>query len=222
MDEQAITRAAEEAVSDLQLDCQVKDVCRSSGGDEWCIQFSGKHGHFCDEFKDQFGKENSSRLIREKIKSHLLKQVTKIRSSTGKARRPKANATDERSTQSTVTSAPLEMIGEVFNRASQIAGAVVQQAAGVVDAARETVSNIAENIGPVTVEIRSVSRAEKMKPSRTAARKRVKRAKATSGKKTKTARSVSRQSGKQTKKAGGKSKKAVKKRTKKGQAEKKR
>src|SRR5215210_7262274 len=106
MDEQAITGAAEEAINDLQLDCKIKDVCRSPNGEQWCVQFSGKYGQFCDDFKDQFEKENSSSLVREKIKSHLLKQVTKIRSTTGKSRRPRTPPSGESLEQNSVLSAP--------------------------------------------------------------------------------------------------------------------
>lgn len=214
MDEQAITRAAEEAVSALQLDCKVKEVCRSPGGDQWCVQFSGKYGQFCDDLKNQFGEENSSRVVQEKIKSHLLKQVTKIRSSTGKSRRPRTALSDEGKTQSSTIGAPFQMIEDVLGRASQIAGEVVQRAVGVADAARETVAQVAENIGPVTVEIRSDSRVSRKKPRRPSAPKKV--AKATSKKTTKPARSVSRPSRKLAKKAGktrasagGKAKKAA-------------
>jgi hypothetical protein len=202
MDEQAIIRAAEEAMHDLQIDCQVKEVCRSSDGDQWCIQFSGKYGQFCDEFKNQFGKENSSRIIQEKIKMHLLKQVTKIRSSTGKSRRPKVNIPDERPTQSSIISAPLEMVGEALSRASQIAGGIVGQVAGVADAARETVANLADSISPPTVEIGSDVPVEEKRRRRATARKSAKATKATSRKASKATRRVSRPASKKAKKAG--------------------
>ena len=89
MEEKSIKRAAQEAVNDLELDCEVKEVCRSPNGDEWCVQFSGSYSQFCDKFQDQFERDNSTSVVREKIKKHLIKQVDKIRRSTGKARRPK-------------------------------------------------------------------------------------------------------------------------------------
>lgn len=215
MDEQAINNAAAEAVNNLELDCEVKDVCRSSKGSGWCIQFSGKYGQFCDEFQDQFGKENSAQVIREKIKSHLLKQVTKIRSSTGKSRRPRPSPKDEPQAQSTLMSAPLEMIGEVFNRATQIAGSVVGQAAGVAEAARETVSNMADNIGPVTVEIGGAARAEESRPSRPIARKSVKAAKKSKGVSRPRTKQAKKTSKRTAAKAGRKGKKAAAKSSKK-------
>jgi hypothetical protein len=221
MDEQAITRAAEEAVNDLQLDCQINKVCRSPRGDQWCVQFSGKYGQFCDDLKNQFGKENSARVVREKIKSHLLKQVTKIRSSTGKTRRTRANPADEGQAQSSAMSAPLQMIEDAFNRVSEIAGEVVGQAAGVAGAARETVANMAESISPVTIEIRSDSTAITKESRRSPTRKPGRAAKATSKKSIKKRGSVSRVSSKKAKKAGkvaakfSKGKKAAAKRAKK-------
>jgi hypothetical protein len=204
MDEQAITRAAQEAVNDLQLDCKINKVCRSPRGDQWCVQFSGKYGQFCDDLKNQFGKENSARVVQEKIKSYLLEQVTKIRSNTGKTRRPRTNPSGEGQAQSSAMSAPLKMIEDAFNRASEIAGEVVQQVAGVAGAARETVANVAESISPVTIEIRSDSNVTAKESRRFPARKHKKAAKATSHKTSKKTRSVSR------KKAGKKANKAIK------------
>jgi hypothetical protein len=201
MDEQAITHAAQEAVNDLQLDCKINKVCRSPRGDQWCVQFSGKYGQFCDDLKNQFGKENSARVVQEKIKSHLLKQVTKIRSSTGKSRRPRVNPSDEGQAQDTIMSAPLKMIEDAFNRATEIAGEVVGQVAGVAGAARETVANVAESISPVTIEIRSDSNVAAKEPRRSSARKPKRAAKATSHKTTKKRRSISRGSSKKAKKA---------------------
>ncbi|HEV7375640.1 MAG TPA: hypothetical protein VGN95_13035 [Pyrinomonadaceae bacterium] len=221
MDEQAITRAAEEAVNDLQLDCKINKVCRSPRGDQWCVQFSGKYGQFCDDLKNQFGKENSARVVQEKIKGHLLKQVTKIRSNTGKTRRPRINPSDEGQMQSTIMSAPLKMIEDAFNRASQIAGEVVGQVAGVAGAARETVANVAESISPVTIEIRSDSIATAKESRNPSTRKYTKAAKATSHTSTKKTRSVSREGSKKAKKTGklaarvSKAKKAATKRSKK-------
>jgi hypothetical protein len=220
MDEQAITRAAEEAVNDLQLDCQIKNVRRSPRGDEWCVQFSGKYGQFCDDFKNQFEKENSSSLVREKIKGHLLKQVTKIRSSTGKTRKGRVNPSAEGQAQSSLLSEPFKMIEDAFNRASQFAGGVVEQVAGVADVARETVAGVAESISPLTVEIRSDSIATAKESRPTRARKPARAAQATPARKPQKARSVSRKAVKQAKKAG--KKKAGKKKAGKKKAGKKR
>jgi uncharacterized protein YoxC len=201
MDEQAIKRAAEEAVNDLQLDCEIKNVCRSPNRDEWCVQFSGKYGQFCDDLKNQFEKENSPRVVREKIKSHLLKQVTKIRSSTGKSRRGRTNPSDEGQAQSSQMSGTFKMIEDAFNRASEIAGEVVQQFAGVAEVARETVGNIAESVSPVSVEVRSNSNMITKDARNSSARKSTRAAKAASRRSTETIQSVSRKASKQAKKA---------------------
>jgi hypothetical protein len=221
MDEQAITRAAEKAVNDLQLDCKINNVSRSPSEDQWCIQFSGKYGQFCDDLKNQFGKENSIRVVEEKIKSHLLKQVTKIRSSTGKSRRPRPKPSDEAQAQTSIMSAPLQMIEDAFNRASEIAGEVVQQIGSVAGAARETVANAAASISPVTIDIRSDSNLTAKESRTSSARKPAAAAKTTLRRTTKKRRSVPRKAGKKAKKAGkaaakvSRSKKAAVKRSKK-------
>jgi hypothetical protein len=202
MDEQAIKRAAEEAVNDLQLDCEIKNVCRSPNKEEWCIQFSGKYGQLCDDFKNQFEKENSHVVIREKIKSHLLKQVSKISRSTGKSRRGRARPPDEDQSQSALA-APIKMIEEAFGRASEIAGEVVRQVSSAADVALETAESVAESVSPATVEIESGSSAIAKGARSSRLRKPVKAAKAASRKSSKRPRSVSRKkAGKQAKKAG--------------------
>lgn len=222
MDERVINGAAIEAVKDLEVECEIKDVCRS--GDEWCIEFSGKYGHFCDEFKNQFGEENSSQLIREKIKSHLIKQVNKIRSSTGRRRKPMVgDAGESGEAGSDLLTAPLQMIGEMFGRATGIAGEVIGQAAAVAETAREAVADAAANIAPVTIEVRSTTRKVKKKAPASTKRKTVKAAKATPAKAKKATKRVARRAGKQAKKAGkaarktaGRTQKAVKKASRKG------
>lgn len=209
MDERAINGAAIEAINDLQLDCEIKDVCKSSDGDEWCIQFSGKYGHFCDGFKNQFGKESSAEVIREKIKGYLIKQVNKIRTTTGRRRKPAvADARERREPESSILAAPLKLIEDLFDRATSIAGGVVSQASIVAESARETVADVAANISPVTIEIRSTTRAVKKRASRSAAKKTVKATKAAPAKAKKATKRVSRKAGKKARKAG----KAAKKR----------
>lgn len=202
MDKKSLTLAAEAAINDLQLDCKVSDVCRSPKRDEWCVELSGKYGQLCDEFKNQFGKENSFEVAREKIKSHLLKQVSKIRSSTGKSRKPRARLNDESQTRSSALNSPLKLIEEVFSRASEIAGDVVKQAVVVADAGRETVSNLAEGISPVTIEIRSASTTKAKMPRKSSRRKTSKAAQAIPKKAVRTTRKLSHRTRKQTKKAG--------------------
>jgi hypothetical protein len=205
MDERAINGAAIEAINALELDCEIKDVCQSAG-DEWCIQFSGKYGTFCDGFKNQFGKESGSQVIREKIKSYLIKQVHKIRGKTGRRRKPVIVDTQEmREQDSGILAAPLKIVGELFDRAASIAGGVVSQASIIAETARETVADATANITPVTIEVRSTTRAVKKRDSRSTARKAAKARKAapTKVKKAKkAAKRVSRKAGKQARKAG--------------------
>ena len=204
MDERAINGAAIEAIRDLELDCEIKDVCQSAGQDEWCIQFSDKYGQFCVSFKNQFGEESSPQVIREKIKSHLIKQVHKIRSGTGRRRKPTASEPDDaRAPESGILAAPLKMIGEVFDRVTGIAGAVVGQASTVMETARETVADAAENISPVTIEIRNTrARVRQKRVSKSATKKTVKAAKAAKTKTRTATKRVARPVDKQAKKAG--------------------
>jgi hypothetical protein len=210
MDERAINGAAIEAINDLQLDCEIKDVCKSGDGDEWCIQFSGKYGRFCDGFKNQFEKESSSEVMREKIKSYLIKQVNKIRRTTGRRRKPTVGDTSEkREPESSIFSAPLKIIEELFDRAVGITGGVVSQASAVAETARDAVADVASNIPPVTIEVRSTTRKVEKRASRPTARKAAKATKATSAKAKKATKRVTRRAGKQAKEAG----KAAKKTT---------
>jgi hypothetical protein len=163
MDKQDITRAAEAALGDLNLDGKVNDVIRSPSGDKWCVQFSGHYAQLCDEFKDQFGEENGPAVVREKIKRYLLKQVTKIRNTTGKTRRPRSQPSDKQ--KSSATSKSFGFIGDALERASQIAGEVAERASGVAGAARDAVVDVAEKLTPVTVELRGVSNTKARKPS---------------------------------------------------------
>jgi hypothetical protein len=205
MDERAVNGAAIEAIRDLELDCEIKDVCERSGRDGWCIQFSGKYGQFCDEFKNQFGKENSSQVIREKIKAHLIKQVNKIRSSTGRKRKTTASETNERSQpeESGILSAPLKMLGEVFDRVAGVTGVVVDQASVVAETARDAVADAASNLSPVTIEVRSTTREVEKRPASSTGKKRAKESTATKAKAKKAAKRTARGAvAKQSKKSG--------------------
>ncbi|HKC66310.1 MAG TPA: hypothetical protein VKB86_21890 [Pyrinomonadaceae bacterium] len=203
MDERTIKRAAFEAVGDLELDCEIKEVCRSPNGDEWCVQFSGNYSQFCDEFQDQFERDNSAEVVREKIKRHLIKQVDKIRRSKGKARRPK-NA--DQHADSNIIASPLDVIGDVISRATGIAGDVVERAAGVASAASQMLSSATDDISPVTVEIKSSSSTKAKKrsaaPSRTTAKK-SRSASRKSSKKRRVSKSAAK-AGKRAKKSGAK------------------
>jgi hypothetical protein len=207
MDERAINGAAIEAIRDLELDCEIKDVCQRSGGEEWCIQFSGKYGQFCDKFKNQFEEESSPQVIREKIKSHLIKQVNKIRSSTGRKRKPAVSEESEsRSSEGGILSTPLKMIGEVFDRVTGIAGGVISQAATVAETARDAVADVAANISPVTVEVRSTTRTSEKRASGSPSRKKpAEPARSNSAKAKKATKRVARGASKQAKKTAKKS-----------------
>jgi hypothetical protein len=207
MDERAINGAAIEAIRDLDIDCEIKEVCQS--GDEWCIQFSGKYGQFCDSFKNQFGKESSPQVTREKIKSHLIKVVNKIRSGTGRKRKAaESRQSDGLETEGGILSAPLKMVGEVFDRVAGIAGIVINQASTVADSAREVVADAAANLSPVTIEVQSTTTTREVKkrvPARSSNKKKksVKARKATPAKAKKATQRVQRRSaGKGAKKAG--------------------
>ncbi|HEX8921413.1 MAG TPA: hypothetical protein VF766_08030 [Pyrinomonadaceae bacterium] len=211
MDESTINGAAIEAIRDLEIDCEIKEVRQAGSGDEWCIQFSGKYGQFCDEFKNQFGKESSSQVIREKIKSHLIKAVNKIRSGTGRKRKPMGSAGSERpETDNSILSAPLKMVGEVFDRVTSIAGTVISQASNVADSARDVVADVASNISPVTIEVRSTTReVRKRVPAKSARKKTVKARRATSVKAKTATKHAARGAGIQAKKASKAARKAA-------------
>lgn len=209
MDERAINGAAIEAIRDLELDCEIKGVLQPSGGETWCIQFSGNYGQFCDEFKNQFGKESSHRLIREKIKQHLIKQISKIRSSTGRKRKPAVVESDEsRATESELLAAPLRLIGEVFDRLTGVTGIVVNQAATAAEAARDAVTEAASNLSPVTIEVRSKTRTAQKRASRAGAKRSAQAAQASPAKPRKASKKASpatrKQAQKASKKAAGK------------------
>ncbi|HJU54435.1 MAG TPA: hypothetical protein VJ715_07690 [Pyrinomonadaceae bacterium] len=158
MDERAINGAAIEAIRDLEVDCEIKEVCKGSEADEWCVQFSGKYGSFCDKFQNQFGQENSPEVMREKIKAFLIKQVAKIRSSTGRKRKPVAAAGDDRDSASRLLTEPLKLVGEVFSRATGMATQVVSQASAVAETARATLSAAdLGNTNPVTAGVQATA-----------------------------------------------------------------
>jgi hypothetical protein len=215
MDERAINGAAIEAIRDLDIDCEITEVSQS--GDEWCVQFSGKYGQFCDSFKNQFGKESSPQVIREKIKSHLIKVVNKIRSGTGRKRKPMVSERgDSREQESGILSAPLKMVGEVFDRVAGIAGIAINQASTVADAARDVVTDAASNLSPVTIEVRSTTReVKKRPPARSVAKKPVKARKAAPAKAKKSTKRVASKRAKKAIKSSGRAKKTVRKTTKK-------
>jgi len=200
MDEKSVVEAAQEAIRDLELDCEVKSVFRSSGKDDWCVQLSGKYGQFCDGFKDQFGKENSAKVIREKIKSHLIKQVSKIRSSTGRKRKGAVGAPSEKA-EGGILAAALQPIGDVLDSAASIAGEVIQTASGIAKAAGKAATEVASEVVPVRVEVLTTStRAVKKTAASSTAKKVVGATKVKSAKPKKPIKQAMRQARKQVKK----------------------
>jgi hypothetical protein len=203
MDERAINGAAIEAIRDLELDCEIKEVCQRADKDEWCIQFSGKYGQFCDSFINQFEKENSPEVIREKVKSYLIKQVNKIRVTTGRRRKPAVAETSERrETESGILAAPLKLIEDLFDRAAGITGGVIGQASTVAETARDAVADVAANISPVTIEVRSATREVKKRASGSTTGKPPKARQTAPAKAKKATKRVTRPARKQAKKAG--------------------
>jgi hypothetical protein len=202
VDDKIITGAAEAAIEDLQLDCRVEGVRHLSGDVEWCVEFSGKYGPLRDDFKNQFDKENSSKVVREKIKRHLLEQVTKIRSNTGKTKRPRSMSKGKRD-HGPGSESSYKFIDEAFDRAAKLAGQVVERVSGVAGAARAVVSEIAEKLPPVTIEVQTVAPSTRKRSTRAA------KPKAAAARKAPTARKKASKSA--TSKSGAKSKRAAKK-----------
>ncbi|HEY0379313.1 MAG TPA: hypothetical protein VGC87_20525 [Pyrinomonadaceae bacterium] len=158
MDERAVNAAAIEAIHDLAVDCEIKQVCKGSDEGEWCVQFSGKYGQFCDNFQNQFGQENSPEVMREKIKAFLIKQVAKIRGNTGRKRKPAAGAREDREPSGGLLTEPLKLVGEVLSRATGMATQVVSQASAVAETTRATLS-AADLVGtePATAGIQATA-----------------------------------------------------------------
>jgi hypothetical protein len=172
MKEETIRRAAEDALSDLQLQSEIKAISESGSKGEWCVQFAGNYGQFCDKLQDQFEQENSPELIREKIKRYLLKQVTKIRSSSGKSRRARgASMADKKRDEEFSLGTPFKMIEDAFDRATQIAGGAIQVASSVAETARDAVTDVTSNMRPTVVEVQSRPRTARKKPARSTAKK---------------------------------------------------
>lgn len=149
MDKEVITRAAEEAIRDLQLDCEITDVTRPLGKDSWCIQFTGSYGQFSDAFHDKEGKENSARVIREKIKRFFLKQRKPARIVRG--RNPSATA--RRSQESNLLGTLLDAGEGMLKQASRIAGEVVERAANLNRTVLETEAEWVETVSPTMAEV---------------------------------------------------------------------
>jgi hypothetical protein len=149
MEKEDITRAAEEAVKDLQLDCSITAINRPMGKDSWCIQFTGSYGQFCDEFHDKAGKDNSARVVREKIKRFFLKQRKPTRIVRGRISSTRETAKGEENLLGT-----LMRVGEqAIKQASRITGEVVERATGLNEAVLKSQADMLEGISPTAAEL---------------------------------------------------------------------
>lgn len=138
MDEQIIRREASAALDDLELDAQVTAVAQA--GDNWCIQFGGDYGQFCDEFKDLFGHESSPRVVREKVKKHLLSQVTQLRN---KGRRRAAKREVEASGPDAS-----ELLQEVVEQTTRVVTEAIDRSVDLASAGLKAVAETAESLNP--------------------------------------------------------------------------
>jgi hypothetical protein len=153
--EQLIMDAAAAALSDLQLDVEAREVV--ADGNDWCVRFSAEYSQFCDSFHDQYGKENSFELIREKIKRHILKhQQQKIRAGV----RIRRGKTEQRAQPPSLFETAAKAIGEVAGQTAEITGEIINQAARLPETALKVVDEatkvVGSTIGPTSQSVQSV------------------------------------------------------------------
>jgi hypothetical protein len=134
MDEKLIASAAEAAVNDLQLDCQVTSIYRRK--DAWCVKFSGSYREYCDEFRSRFGEENSVLVVREKIKRHLFKSPKP----TGR-RKGVSNRSAITGPESSLLDLPLQIAGGALEQTTRIAGEIINETVNAAETAIKTVSD---------------------------------------------------------------------------------
>jgi hypothetical protein len=147
MDAETIRQEASDAILDLELDSKVTQVVQS--GKNWCVQFEGDYGQYCDSFQNQFERDNSPRVIREKIKKHLLGQITQLRNKGGRRTTKKSFDDEARPNmpelvQEAVTQTA-RAIGDAIDRTLGFTGTVTQAAS---DAAQTVTAGTAELIRP--------------------------------------------------------------------------
>ena len=209
LDEQVITRAAEEAVNDLQLNCRVEKVFQHPRSKEkWCIQFTGEYGQFCNEFRNQQGQQNSPELIREKVKSFFLRMRKPVR-----IRRGSSHQVNRSRQESILSSAPLEIVGQAIDQTTRLVGDVINQVSGLARSALDT--EVVVNVELPTIAPQAPARKSR-KTRQPSKRKAVKKSsgKTTSKVSSRAAKQASKASKKAVKKTGSK-KKTVGARTKK-------
>jgi len=189
MDAETIKREALDAILDLALDSTVSDV--KHNGDKWCVQFAGDYGQYCDSFKNQFEHDNSPRVIREKIKKHLLGQITQLRNKGG--RKTTRKAFDDEGAPNVT-----ELFQEAVTQTTNVIGEVINQTLGMAGTSVRAAGEVAESI--------STGAAEVVRPEVTRAPQRQAR-KAKSGGTTKKAAAKTKRAAKSKRAAG--TKKAV-------------
>jgi hypothetical protein len=206
MDAETIKREAREALLDLKLDSNVSNITQS--GKNWCVHFEGDYGQFCDSFQNQFERDNSARVIREKIKKHLLGQITQLRNKGGRRTTKKGFDDAERRN---VT----ELFQEAVSETTRAIGEAIDRTLGVTGATIKAAGDVAETVSARTAEmIRTEERASE-EPARPRARQ-SKAAKASAPVKAagKSGRGGTRRKAAGTKKRAGGTKKAAGKKKK--------
>jgi hypothetical protein len=144
MDAETIKREALDAILDLALDSNVSDVTHN--GKNWCVQFVGDYGQFCDSFQNQFERDNSPRVIREKIKKHLLGQITLLRNKGG--RRTTKKGFDDEGTPNVT-----ELFQEVITQTTSVIGEAIDRTLGLTNAGIKAAGEVAETISTDTAEM---------------------------------------------------------------------
>jgi hypothetical protein len=157
MDAETIKREAGEALLDLELDSTVSDVLQS--GKNWCIQFAGDYGRFCDTFQNQFERDNSPRVIREKIKKHLLGQITQLRNKGGRKATKKSFDDDKRN----VT----DLFQDAVTETTRAIGEAIDRTFGFTTAAIKSAGDVAETVTSKTSEMIRPERVTVSRPAQT-------------------------------------------------------
>lgn len=159
MDAETIKREASAALDDLEIDSTVGDVTHS--GENWCVQFSSDYGRFCDSFQNQFKRDNSPRVVREKIKKHLLAQVTQLRNKGGRRTTKKGFGEEA---QPDVGGLVADAIGQT----SRAIGQAIDRTLGFTAESIDAAGGFAETLGTGTRDmLRSAARpvAEQSQPA---------------------------------------------------------
>jgi hypothetical protein len=159
MDAETIRREANDAILSLELDSTVSAVTQS--GKNWCVQFSGDYGQFCDSFQNQFERDNSPRVVREKIKKHLLGQITQLRNKGG--RRSAKKSFDE---QDGPRPNAAELLQEAITQTTRAVGDVIGRTLGVTNAGIQAAGDVAEQLTARTAELVRPARAGGNLPAR--------------------------------------------------------